>query len=166
MRIYLKRPTAADEAEYRRVAVESQNFHYPWVQPTSTDFPQYIARCETDAFEGLWARRLEDDALVGVFNLSQIFRGGFCNAYLGFWASLHWKGRGLMREALELVLDETFGPLRLHRLEANIQPDNEPSRQLVKRVGFRLEGFSPRYLKLGGEWRDHERWAITAEDRG
>ncbi len=102
--------------------------------------------------------------MVGVFNLSQIFRGCFCSAYLGFWASSRWQGKGLMRESLELVLDAAFGELELHRVEANIQPGNEPSRQLVKRVGFRLEGFSPRYLKIGGEWRDHERWAITAEE--
>jgi ribosomal-protein-alanine N-acetyltransferase len=62
------------------------------------------------------------------------------------------------------VLRNAFLNLRLHRVEANIQPDNHPSIALAKGAGFHREGFSPRYLKIGGRWRDHERWAILAED--
>jgi ribosomal-protein-alanine N-acetyltransferase len=70
-----------------------------------------------------------------------------------------------MREGLELVLRHGFETIRLHRLEANIQPENTRSIALVRSAGFRLEGLSLRYLKIGGRWRDHERWAITTEDR-
>jgi ribosomal-protein-alanine N-acetyltransferase len=70
-----------------------------------------------------------------------------------------------MSEGIELVLEHAFGSMGLHRLEANIQPSNAASIALAKRAGFRLEGFSPRYLKIDGHWRDHERWAIVAEDR-
>jgi ribosomal-protein-alanine N-acetyltransferase len=69
-----------------------------------------------------------------------------------------------MREGLQLVLRHAFGPLGLHRLEANIQPENAPSIALVAGAGFHLEGLSPRYLKIAGRWRDHERWAILAEE--
>jgi [ribosomal protein S5]-alanine N-acetyltransferase len=71
----------------------------------------------------------------------------------------------MMSLGLELVLDRAFGELQLHRVEANIQPKNRRSIELVKRAGFRCEGLSPRYLKIAGRWRDHERWAITIEDR-
>jgi ribosomal-protein-alanine N-acetyltransferase len=99
-----------------------------------------------------------------VINVSEIVRGAFQSAYLGYYAFVPHAGRGHMTEGLALALRWAFGTLHLHRVEANIQPDNEASRALVRRLGFRREGFSPRYLKIGGRWRDHERWALVAED--
>ena len=109
--------------------------------------------------------RRGDGAILGFFNLSQIFRGPFMNAYLGYAVGQPYAGQGYMGEGIELVLGYAFETLGLHRLEANIQPANATSIALAKRAGFRLEGFSPRYLKIDGQWRDHERWAIVAEDR-
>ena len=71
--------------------------------------------------------------------------------------------RGLMSAAMPLVLRYVFRSLKLHRIEANIQPDNHPSLALIRRAGFECEGYSPRYLKIAGRWRDHERWAMTLE---
>jgi len=68
-----------------------------------------------------------------------------------------------MAEGLRAVVSRAFRVNRLHRVEANIQPGNQASRRLVKALGFRREGFSPRYLKIGRRWRDHERWAATRE---
>ena len=109
----------------------------------------------------LACRSVDSGEIAGVFTISQIVRGAFQSAYLGYYAHERHAGQGLMREALEQVLDHAFGPLGLHRIEANIQPGNQPSIALARGAGFRLEGFSPRYLLIGGQWRDHERYAIT-----
>jgi len=101
--------------------------------------------------------------IAGVINVSQIFYGNFRSAYLGYYAGARFMGQGYMSDGLRLVFRHAFGALGLHRLEANIQPENRASIRLVRRAGFRREGFSRRYLKIGGRWRDHERWAITAE---
>ena len=102
--------------------------------------------------------------LAGVINLSEIVRGSFQSAYLGYYAFLPHDRQGHMARGLRSVLREVFRGLRLHRVEANVQPGNVASRRLVRRLGFRREGYSPRYLKVGGRWRDHERWALTIED--
>ena len=109
--------------------------------------------------------RNEDAAIVGYFGLGQISLGHFRSAYLGYYAFGPYAGQGFMREGLELVLRHAFGSIRLHRVEANIQPENVRSIALVRSAGFRYEGLSLRYLKIGGRWRDHEHWAITTEDR-
>jgi len=100
-----------------------------------------------------------------VLIVSQIVRGAFQSGYLGYYAHQRHSQRGLMREAMLQTVDHAFGALALHRLEANIQPANRASIALARSAGFRLEGFSPRYLLIGGQWRDHERYAITADDR-
>ena len=106
----------------------------------------------------------EDRSLAGVINVSEIVRGAFCSGYLGYYAFVPHEGKGYMSRGLATVLKDVFRVRGLHRVEANIQRGNDYSRILVQRHGFRLEGFSPRYLKIAGRWRDHERWALTIED--
>ena len=108
--------------------------------------------------------RLEDGAIVGAITLSEIIHGNLQSAYMGYYVGARFARQGYMTEGVSLVLRRAFGKLRLHRVEANIQPANEPSIRLVKRLGFTREGFSRRYLRIAGRWRDHERWAILAED--
>ena len=105
-----------------------------------------------------------EGALAGVININEIVRGGFCSAYLGYYAFTPHAGKGHMTRGLRLVIEQAFGTLRLHRLEANIQPANSASRRLVRGLRFRREGYSPRYLKIAGRFCDHERWALTVED--
>jgi ribosomal-protein-alanine N-acetyltransferase len=123
-----------------------------------------LARCRGPAFKTLLVCRREDDAMAGVFDLSQIFRGIMQSGYLGYYALAPYARRGYMREGLQLVLRYVFLNLRMHRVECNIQPANRRSIALVRRGGFVREGFSRRYLKIDGRWRDHERWALLVED--
>jgi [ribosomal protein S5]-alanine N-acetyltransferase len=164
-RVLLRRATSADIAELVELAAASRRLHHPWVDPPATTeaLEAWVAR-RPDRAAGFVACRREDAAIVGVFSLSEIVRGPFRSAYSSYWAHARYAGRGYMSEGLRLLLREAFGPLKLHRIEANIQPGNAASIALVRRAGFRLEGLSPRYLKINGRWRDHERWAITRDD--
>lgn len=159
---------AADEEPFLEATRRGRRFHRPWVYPptTSAEFRPFVEEVgPTRQRFLLWARDGEvGEGLAGYFSLGEIVRGQFNSAYLGYWASPEWAGRGVMSRGMRILLRHGFRHLRLHRLEANIQPDNLESISLVRRSGFRREGFSPRYLKVGGRWRDHERWAITVED--
>jgi len=107
---------------------------------------------------------VDDKEISGVININEIIRGAFQNGFLGFYAIEGYAGKRYMSQGLTLVLDEAFSIFKLNHLEANIQPDNTRSIQLIEKLGFRKEGFSPHYLKINNQWRDHERWAITCED--
>ena len=165
-RVYIRAPRRADEAEFVELMRESRAFHRPWASaPTDpARFAAYLEDSRRSDFEAFLVCRTGDDHIIGFFNVSQIARGGLQSAYLGYAAAERYAGQGYMREGLELALRAAFLELRLHRLEANIQPENEASIALARGAGFQREGFSPRYLKIGGRWRDHERWALLAED--
>ena len=161
----LKPAARADAAELVAGNLASQQHHAPWAQPfTDTEgFDRWFAGLATGANIGLVARDGASGGLVGVVNLSGIVLGRFRSAYLGYYGMAD-AGRGLMTQAVRQAVQHGFGTVGLHRLEANIQPGNARSLALVRRLGFRCEGFSPRYLHIGGVWRDHERWALLADD--
>lgn len=165
-RVYLRAPTAADRDEFIALMRASRSFHRPWATaPTDEQrFAAYLADSRRPDFEAILVCRREDLAILGFFNLSQIVRRSLQSAYLGYAIGKPYAGQGYMREAIELVLRHAFLELRLHRIEANIQPGNHASIALARGAGFTREGFSPRYLKIAGRWRDHERWALLAED--
>jgi len=165
-RVVIRTVNATDAAELIAANLASIALHEPWVSPCrdQASFLGYLARCDGERSLGFIARERESGRIIGVVNVSEIVRGFFQSAYLGYYGMTGLSGRGLMTEAVGQVVSHGFNALGLHRLEANIQPGNEPSRALVKRLGFRQEGYSPRYLKISGEWRDHERWAVLADD--
>jgi [ribosomal protein S5]-alanine N-acetyltransferase len=165
-KVLLRRPTVHDLKEFISLNRASIRLHRALVSPPvePAAFHDFLKRSRRDDCECFLICRTEGDAIVGTINLSQIFRGGFQNAYLGYYVGESYAGRGYMTEALRLMLRYAFVELKLHRVEANIQPENVASIALVRRAGFVLEGYSRRYLKICGRWRDHQRWALIAED--
>ncbi len=172
--VYLRRPVRRDAASFLAAVLASRKLHGAWVQAPSTPsrFASYVQRfsgARSRDFKrathvGLLVCRRDDDAPVGVFNFSEIVRGAFRSAYLGYYGFAGHAGRGYMSDGLSLALQVGFRSLGLHRIEANVQPTNAPSITLVRRGGFTREGYSRRYVKIAGRWRDHERWAMLVED--
>jgi [ribosomal protein S5]-alanine N-acetyltransferase len=165
-RVFIRPPTVRDLDDFLALVRASRTRLRPWVDPPADRraFTAYLRRSRRPTESAFLVCRREDEAIAGVINVSQIFLGAFRSAYLGYYAGAPFMGKGYMSEGLWLVLRHAFSELGLHRLEANIQPANRASIRLVRRLGFRREGFSPRYLKVFGRWRDHVRWAVTGED--
>jgi [ribosomal protein S5]-alanine N-acetyltransferase len=164
-RVVLRTPTLDDQDEFIARMRASRAVHRPWLYMPETPeaYKTYLAKADDPRAAPFLACRKEDGAIVGFLNISEIVRGNYKGGFLGYGGVAEFAGQGYMTEAMQLVLREAFTRLDLHRLEANIQPANARSIALAKRVGFELEGFSPRYLKIGGRWCDHERWAIRSE---
>jgi ribosomal-protein-alanine N-acetyltransferase len=163
-RTLLRPLRAEDEAAWLEAVAASRDLHQPWSTPAAT--PEAFRRRLDQVGE-----RLQSFLLVDIqsgrpaagFTFSEIVRGCFQSAYLGYSALLPFAGTGRTSEGLELALRCGFEQLDLHRIEANIQPGNGASIRMVKRAGFELEGLSKGYLRIDGQWRDHERWAIREE---
>ena len=164
MKKILEVPSKRRRAEFLAAVKRSRRLHGHWASPprTAKAFNRSLERSSSKAHVGYWVVT-ESGELAGAININEIVRGRFHSGYLGYDAFVPHNGRGYMKTGLRAAVSRAFRQLPSYRLEANIQPDNEASRRLVKRLGFKLEGFSPRYLKIAGRWRDHERWAVTVE---
>lgn len=165
-KVFLRYPEPGDFEELAELYRSGRNHLRGLANPTfeRRDFDRILAYAEVESNEYFLICRTSDGKIAGTIHLSQIFRKGFQNAYLGYMLGADFTGNGYMTEAVRSVLRFAFHELRLHRVEANVQPTNKASIAVLKRCGFSLEGFSRRYLKIGGRWRDHERWAILKED--
>ena len=163
-RIFIRPPIAADARDFLKQVRRSHGLHRPWVTAPATvaAFRDYLKVINAPANRAFLICRRDDDAMVGVVNVTNIVMGNFRSAYLGYYAFAGHERQGLMSEGLRAVVQHAFETLKLHRLEANIQPGNVGSIALARSCGFVREGYSARYLKIGGRWRDHERWAIVA----
>ena len=127
-----------------------------------------IAACADDALAdrryafGIF--RAADDALVGRITLSNVARGAWQNATVGYYVDRRWQGRGYATQAVRLVLAFAFREAGLHRVQAGVVPHNPASARVLEKAGFRREGHAPRYLEIDGAWRDHDLFAITVEE--
>ena len=153
------------QMKFLDAVARSRDLHHPWVSPAGNayQFSAHLEKYQSNNNISLLAIN-ENDELVACINLNEIVHGIFQSAYLGYYAFAPYAGKGLMFQAMQKVIDYAFTELQLHRLEANIQPQNIRSKHLVTSLGFRIEGLSLHYLRIGNEWKDHERYALTIED--
>jgi ribosomal-protein-alanine N-acetyltransferase len=164
--IRLETPAMRHAEEFIAAVRRSRRLHGEWLTnapATREQYRNFLRYARTPSRVSRFVRTA-DDELAGVVNISEIVLGSFCSAYLSYYALEPHQGHGHMRAGVSAMIHLAFREHRLHRLEANIQPGNAPSIALVRGLGFELEGYSPRYLKIGGRWRDHERWAIRSEN--
>ena len=160
--VRLRRLKATDEKIFMGLIRRSRELHRSWVQvPTSAKaFQRYVQEMNTANDQAYVAIRTDTQEMVGVVELQDIFRGDFQNAYLIYYGFAGQLQQGFMKAAVQQVIAKAFGPMKLHRLEANIQPNNLASIALLKGCGFEKEGMSRKFLRKNGEWQDHERWAL------
>lgn len=165
-RVHLERPTLRRESDYLKAVRRSRALHRGFVSTgtTAEDYRHYLRRTRRSNQESFFVVLSASHELVGVININDIVRYALQSGQLGYYAFEPYAGRGLMREGLALVVAEAFGNVELHRLEANVQPKNTRSIALLRSLGFSREGLARRYLKIGGRWLDHERWALLRED--
>jgi [ribosomal protein S5]-alanine N-acetyltransferase len=163
-RVRLEQPSLRHATAFMDAVRRSRRLHGRWVRPPATreQYRAFVLRARKPAYAFHLICAPNGD-LAGVVNISEIVRGAFFSGYLGYYAFEPHAEHGYMRSGLEAVMRVAFRRYGLHRLEANIQPDNGRSIALIRSLGFAREGYSPRYLKIGGRWRDHERWALTVE---
>lgn len=164
--VALEAPTKRHTARFVAAVRASRKLHTPWVAPPDTPeaFEGYVDALRRDENRiGFLIVERDTGELVGGVNASNIVRGVFRSCFCGYQAFAPSAGRGLFRAGLALVLDELFTTHGLHRVEANVQPANTRSIDVLRSLGFHYEGFAPRYLKIRGRWRDHEHWALLSD---
>ena len=162
-RVIIRPVESSDQKPFVAASLASAGLHGRWVTApgNAREFKQYLGRLDGKGNHGFVVCMAGTGEIVGAVNLTNIVLGSFCSGYLGYYAFAGHQGQGLMKQGLRAVVRHAFTDLKLHRLEANIQPANTASIALVRGCGFHLEGYSPAYLKIFGRWRDHERWALV-----
>ena len=172
-RLLLAQPGPDDASRLLSYAVENRDFLAPWEMSRSDRYftleywEEQVSVKRDQIQAGAIAHFLLFDKsepagpLVGQCALSEIVRGPFQAAYLGYSLDRQAYGKGLMHEALTAVIEYAFDELKLHRLMANYMPTNERSGRVLRRLGFSVEGYARDYLKIAGRWEDHILTALT-----
>jgi ribosomal-protein-alanine N-acetyltransferase len=178
-RVGLRPFRVRDAATWCDLRIRNEAWLAPWEgRPESQPHASWAERHSGAVFAGM-LRTMRKDAragrslplaitydgrLAGQVTVNGIVRGAFDSANVGYWVDGAVAGRGILPNALAMVVDHCFGPVGLHRVEANIRPENVSSRRAVEKLGFRDEGLRERFLFIDGAWRDHLCFAVTRED--
>jgi [ribosomal protein S5]-alanine N-acetyltransferase len=164
-----------DAAEWSRLRLANEEWLAPWEPTSVVPWRPRHTPAAYRVMRRVVARRARlglavplairvDGRLVGQVTLDNIVRGAMRSAHLCYWIDRAVAGRGLATLAVALVCDHAFGEVGLHRVQADIRPENVRSQRLVERLGFRQEGLLRRYLDIDGDWRDHLSYSLLAEE--
>ena len=173
-RVYLRPPHRRDRDAWIRLRTISRAFLEPWEPSWAEDalsksaYRRRLRRAVQDQEQDLGCAffifHRESDELLGGISLSRVQRGVAQSCSLGYWIGEPYARQGYMTEALRGLLTDCFGPLGFHRIEAACLPDNESSRRLLEKCGFRREGYAHEYLRINGRWHDHLLYALIEKD--
>ena len=175
-RVTLRALRPEDFDAWRNVRLRSSGWLLKWEPLALPGYPDvtndaraFASRCgirdrEWQMGTGYGFGVFVEGEFAGEVNLSNVQRGPFQNAYIGYWIDEQFAGHGYIPEALVLIFRFAFDDLGLHRLQISVIPRNRPSRRVAEKLNLRDEGTALRYLEINGVWEDHVRYAITAED--
>lgn len=173
--VSLRPPRLRDASAWSRIRLRDRNYLQRW-EPTAVGSWQernaiLAWPAQWSALRGMARRGVAlpftltvDGEFAGQLTVGNIVRGALRSAWIGYWVTEALSGGGVATAAVALVVDHCFGPVGLHRLEATVRPENEPSVRVLEKSGFRREGLFRRYLDVAGAWRDHYVYAVTAEE--
>jgi ribosomal-protein-alanine N-acetyltransferase len=161
-----------DSAAWSEVRSANVAWLAPWeaTSPTgplvATSFPRLVRSLAHQGRTGISMPFVLEwrGSLAGQVTVGAIEWGSLRSANIGYWLDGRLAGQGLMPQAVAMVVDHCFGVAHLHRVEVNIRPENGPSRRVAEKLGLRCEGLREGYLHIGGAWRDHLSYAITAPE--
>jgi ribosomal-protein-alanine N-acetyltransferase len=164
-----------DAAEWSRLRLQNEDWLRPWEPSATQPWGERHSPTAYRAMRRVLAQRARlgttlpfavrvEGRLAGQVTIDNVVRGALRSGSLGYWIDRSVAGRGMASLAVALVCDHAFGEVGLHRVQADIRPENLPSQRLVERLGFRQEGLLRRYLEIDGDWRDHLSFALLAED--
>jgi len=172
--VYLRYPRIADYPVWARLRGESREFLTPWEPVWADDeltrgafrrrIKRYQKETRLDSAYVFFVLRESDNVLLGGCTLSNVRRGVTQCCTLGYWIGARFARQGYMTSAVTALIPFVFKTLGLHRIEAACLTDNEPSKNLLVRTGFRQEGLARRYLLINGEWADHLLFALLKEE--
>lgn len=172
--VLLRAAQTSDLPAWMRLREESRAHLVRWEEEwalselNAAAFKRRLRHCDREMRRGaslpLFVFRRDDETLVGGATLSNIRYGAARSAHLGYWIGEPYVRRGYGLAAVRALLDHAFHAVNLNRIEAACQPENVASQHLLKRAGFLKEGLARRYLRINGAWRDHNIFAITADD--
>jgi ribosomal-protein-alanine N-acetyltransferase len=173
-KVMLRVPVASDYTAWATLRRESRAFLERWEprwapdELERTSWRHRLGRYREDYAQGtaiaFFIFEGESGKLAGGITLANIRHGVSQSGHIGYWIGERYANRGLMTDAVNVLVRFAFDRLRLHRIEAACIPDNVRSMRVLEKAGFQREGLLRSYLKINGAWQDHYLYARIIED--